>query len=226
LKLLTGATKIQRNLRYTLRAAIPAAVFENRLPLVDEILHADIPYLDATIEETLRCGTPVANVTRETTVDTELLGRLIPRGTTVIVACSGPGILTPAMYIDEATRSATARLAKAEGRFRAWDDEAIDTFKPERWLVPKYAGHDETVDGSLSRLVFDSTAGPHLAFGLGKRGCFGRRLGYLEMRIILVLLIWRFELLPCPESLVDYDAVEGITHKPKNCYVRLQKVVD
>ena len=45
--------------------------------------------------------------------------------------------------------------------------------------------------------VFDSTAGPQLAFGLGPRGCYGRRMAFLQLRIFTVLLIWKFELLGC-----------------------------
>jgi cytochrome P450 len=42
---------------------------------------------------------------------------------------------------------------------------------------------------------FDPSAKPVLAFGLGLRGCFGKRLAYVEIRILITLIIWNFELL-------------------------------
>ncbi|EJT67975.1 hypothetical protein GGTG_14448 [Gaeumannomyces tritici R3-111a-1] len=61
-----------------------------------------------------------------------------------------------------------------------------------------------------------------MPFGLGTRGCFGRRLAYLEQRVSLTLLVWSFELSPCPPELSGYAAVDGLTHRPKQCYVRLR----
>jgi cytochrome P450 len=63
----------------------------------------------------------------------------------------------------------------------------MHTFYPERWLVQG--------DGSASEkdgLVFDSTAGPTMPFSLGVRTCYGRRLGYLEMCIMVALLVFNF----------------------------------
>jgi cytochrome P450 len=65
-------------------------------------------------------------------------------------------------------------------------------FKPERWIVG-----DE----------FDATAGPQLAFDLGTRGCYGKRLVYVEMRILLTLIVWNFELLPYPTALPSYKSI-------------------
>jgi cytochrome P450 len=85
----------------------------------------------------------------------------------------------------------------------------MDAFRPERWL-------DESGD-------FDSQAGPTIPFGLGTRGCYGRRLAYLEMRIVITLLIWNFELQSCPKEVSSYDTKETLTLKPQQCYVRLRQ---
>ena len=67
-----------------------------------------------------------------------------------------------------------------------------------------------------------SAAGPTLPFGLGVRGCFGRRLAYLELRILVTLLVWHLEFLPCPPVLSSYAARDRLTHSPTQCYVRLR----
>ena len=89
----------------------------------------------------------------------------------------------------------------------------VAAFRPERWLVQKEKGD-----------AFNVTAGPVLAFGLGLRGFFGKRLAYLEMRILLTLIIWNFELLQCPPALSGYDSVLVSANRPKDCYVRLRSL--
>ncbi|KAK1961141.1 cytochrome P450 [Colletotrichum sublineola] len=210
-KLLADHPEAQTTLRSALRSAFPEALAENRSPTVREMSGTKIPYLDAAMEEILRCGGASPLVDREALCDTELLGRRIPKGTVVMCLNRGPSMLQPALPVDEATRSESSRAAKG----RTWDDADIALFRPERWLV-------ESPEGSgAAAAEFDQQAGPLLAFGLGMRGCFGRRLAYLEMRIILTLIVWNFELLPCPEELSGYGAREGLTRKPKDCYVRL-----
>jgi cytochrome P450 len=102
-----------------------------------------------------------------------------------------------------------------EGRHRAWDPEDIAVFNPDRWMV--------TVDGG-KRAEFDPSAGPQLAFGLGTRGCYGKRLVYLEMRIVLTLVVWNFELMPCPPALSGYASKLITTNEPTHTYVRLREV--
>ncbi|TDZ40087.1 Cytochrome P450 monooxygenase TRI13 [Colletotrichum spinosum] len=211
-KLLADNPEIQTRLREALRNGLPGAAAEQRTPTIREMADARIPYLDATMEEILRCGGAAPLVDREATCDTELLGHRVPRGTVVMCLSRGPSVLRPALPVDESKRSGSSLAAKA----RVWDDEDIGRFKPERWLVGNggTAGED---DGE-----FDQQAGPSLAFGLGTRGCFGRRLAYLELRLLVTLIAWSFELLPCPEELSGYGGREGLTYKPRDCYVRLK----
>lgn len=87
-------------------------------------------------------------------------------------------------------------------------------FNPDRWLKP---------DGNGGK-VFDPKAGPILSFGLGHRGCFGKRLAYLEMRMVLTLLIWNFQFKKLDEPLNSHQMYDSITTKPKYCYVALEEL--
>jgi cytochrome P450 len=132
---------------------------------------------------------------------------------------------SPGFDIDESRRSESSRAAKKDGRAREWDPEDMAVFKPERWLVPASSpGQEKPQEGQGEQFEFDSSAGPQLAFGLGPRGCFGKRLAYLQLRIMVTLILWNFELLSCPAELSGYAAIQGVTFKPRQCYVRLRKV--
>ncbi|KAF6811908.1 cytochrome p450 monooxygenase [Colletotrichum plurivorum] len=209
-KLLADNPQAQTKLREALRTGFADALAEGRSPTIREITSTKIPYLDATMEEILRCGGATPLVDREATCDTELLGHRIPKGTVVMCLSRGPSMLQPGFEVADSKRSKSSLMAKA----RAWDDEDIGRFAPERWLVTGSDGGAEA--------EFDQQAGPSLAFGLGTRGCFGRRLAYLELRILVTLIVWNFELLACPKELSGYGAREGLTYKPKDCYVRLR----
>lgn len=74
--------------------------------------------------------------------------------------------------------------------------------------------------------VPDACRRPSLPFGLGQRGCYGKKLALLELKIVFTLLIWNFELVKCPEELSGYAAVETLTHKPRQCFVSLRKLDD
>ncbi|WQF79480.1 Putative cytochrome P450 [Colletotrichum destructivum] len=210
-KILADHPEITRRLRAALQQCHHRAVAENRNPTADEIQTSRIPYLEATMEELLRCAGTTPSVDRVALADTEVLGHPISKGTMVMMLGTGPSMLQPGFEIPEAKRSPTAQAAKKEGKARAWDHGDIAAFRPERWLA---------ADG----IEFDATAGPQLSFGLGGRSCFGKKLAYLELRIIVTLIVWNFELLPCPEKLSGYASIIGITNKPLECYVRLKDV--
>ncbi|KAL4738822.1 cytochrome P450 [Aspergillus similis] len=55
-----------------------------------------------------------------------------------------------------------------------------DTFNPERWLDDAYST--------------DIKSGMQ-PFSLGPRGCIGKNLSYMEMRIILARLVWNFDVI-------------------------------
>ena len=52
----------------------------------------------------------------------------------------------------------------------------------------------------------------------------GKKWAQLEIRIILTLIIWHFELQPTPAAVSSHRAVDGVTHKPVQTYVRLKEI--
>lgn len=211
-KLLADHPSPQERLRKELRAALPNAAKEKRAPSYAELATMNAPYLNAVVEEILRHANTIAFVVRRAQVDTMVLGRRIPKGTDVFLMANGAGYLEPNMPVADSERSPGAREAKAlTGR---WDDADIGMFRPERWLK---------TDEDTGADVFDPVAGPTLAFGLGPRGCFGKRLAVQSLKLQFALLIWHFDLLKCPEGLSGYNAVQRFAREPTDCYVRLSK---
>ena len=41
--------------------------------------------------------------------------------------------------------------------------------------------------------------------------------------MLVVFIIWNFELLSVPEELSSYLAIDKVTHQPQKCYIRLKK---
>ncbi|KAJ8124880.1 hypothetical protein O1611_g8760 [Lasiodiplodia mahajangana] len=209
-KLLADNPSVQTKLRNTSQAVYTKALQEQRNPTKDEIVNVPNPYLDATIEEILRTGGVVPMIDREAIVDTQILGHHVPKGTGILCLTQGPSFMSPAFNIDEGRRSVSSQEVRKDLRVSPWDHTDIGVFQPERWLG---AGDS-----------FDPAAGPCLAFSTGLRQCYGKRLAYLEMKVLLELIIWNFELLPCPDELSKYTSVMHMTSRPRNCYVRLREV--
>ncbi|KAK8080854.1 hypothetical protein PG997_008672 [Apiospora hydei] len=210
IKQLTRHPATQSKLRATLYASLPAASREARIPSFSELRTTKIPYLDAVIEEVNRLN--AFTVTRHTLVDTQILGHPIPKGTEVFMVSNGPGFLSPHLPVDSTKRTEASRAARLRD---CWDEsEDLTAFRPERWLATDAEGYTE----------FDGAAGPQLVFGLGPRACWGRRLAKLEMRIVIALVVWNFELLETPQPLSSYRAYEGIARVPHMCYVRLKRI--
>lgn len=156
-KILTNNQAEQTKLRDALRAHFPPSP---RDPDAKAIVAADVPYLDASVEELVRVGNIIPEVVREATADAELLGYLIPKGATVV--CSTYVAHQPfgEDVIPEEARSDSSRANK--GGCRTYWQADMDGYHPERWLRE---------DGS-----FDAKAVPRLAFSAGPRGCFGEFL--------------------------------------------------
>ncbi|KAH9895523.1 cytochrome P450 [Xylariomycetidae sp. FL2044] len=209
LKLLADYPDVQAKLHGELQAALSNAVQENRLPTSDEIIHAKIPYLDAVLEEMLRLRAGMV-VPRDTVRDTELLGRRIPKGTVVLMILQGPDF-SPAptsQYWKEAKKNAS--LA---GQYPGHGNPDLEVFDPERWLIRDDRGDITEFDGSTF---------PQLAFGIGIRACWGRRLAMLETRIMTAMMVWKFEFLPVPKPLASHAATYDISYRAKLGYVNLK----
>lgn len=221
----------QRQVRANLRAAHADAHAHDRLPSAAEIIKTPVPWLDAVIEEILRLSGPVGATARETNVDTTIMGRRVPKGTTVFLAIHGPGLTGPSVKDnmfshapglvvgggsdndDDDDDQKQLPSSSSHTRRQNWDDVDPDAFIPERWLVTDEQGN----------VAYDAQAGPMLAFSLGMRGCFGRRLAYLTLRMLFTMLIWNFELDAVPDELDSWKAIQILTRKPVQCYVRLSE---
>ncbi|RYP48696.1 hypothetical protein DL768_005476 [Monosporascus sp. mg162] len=197
----------QVKIRDNLRETYSDAWREKRLPTAQELVkHA--PYLDAFLEEVLRLNCPVVTIMVTTKRDTLILGHHVPEDTIVFLNLTGPSLNRPSVAVPEALRSESSQ---AHGNVREnWDDMSPSQFMPERWLT-----RDE--DG---RLAFNASAGPTLSFSAGNRGCWGKRLGYLELRIVLSVLVWSFNFEEVPEKIVNWDTYDSLVTAPKDCYIR------
>ncbi|KAI3341508.1 cytochrome P450 [Ustulina deusta] len=215
-KHLTDNPDVQDKLRTALHAAFPQAHQEKRAPTYQELSKAHIPYLDAVVEEVLRHANTIAFVVRQALQDTTVLGRHIPKGADVFLMANGAGYLEPNMKVPDTIRSPGARRSEGKALTGAWDDKDIGAFRPERWLKTGSAS---------SAVTFDPTSGPQLAFGLGPRGCFGKRLALQTLKMQFALIVWHFKLLRTPPQLSGYDAVQKFAREPTQCYLRLENAM-
>ncbi|RBQ81482.1 hypothetical protein FVER53590_30470 [Fusarium verticillioides] len=209
---IADAPHAQAKLRSALQNAFSTALAEHRQPTIDEITSTSIPYLDAVIEETLRHSVVLPIVSRVAMKDTTILGHAIPKGTFVFFILNGPSLMKPAIEVPETARSEASQGTK--NRYGEWRADDIEKFLPERWIDVDDKGVE----------TFNALKGPFMTFGSGPRGCYGRRLAYLQLRIFWVLLIWNFEFLPIDPELRTQDVVEHVGVEPCQSYVRLRKV--
>jgi cytochrome P450 len=196
--------EVQQDLRTELRSCFATAHVQSRVPTSQEITATQSHYLDACIEEVLRCATTAIVTSRRATTDALVLGHIIPQGTKVLFMGHGGGILKKPSTIHDDLRSTAFRSTDNRER-GTWDVEDIDVFNPRRWL---------TDAESTGLEVFDPSAGPHIAFGSGPRGCFGKKLAYLELKIAMVLLVWNFEMQSIPEAYSSWEARDHLTVCP------------
>ncbi|KAI0427213.1 cytochrome P450 [Xylaria sp. FL1042] len=212
IKYLTSYSHIQAKLRDALYAALPQAVTEGRAPTFEELRRMRLPYLEAFIEETLRLN--AVPITRETIRDTTILGHPVPKGCQVFLVSNGPGFISPPLAVSASERSSATRQTKMNDH---WDESRdLRAFDPERWLV-------RDCDGDADAVSFNGTAGPQLVFGHGVRGCWGKKLAQMELRTVVALLVWHFEMLEIPSTLAGNEATEGVARRPRRVFVRLRK---
>lgn len=213
LKLLTKFPDVQRKLRSELRSSFAAAHSENRVPTANEIVTNQNAYLDAFIEEVNRWSCTAAVTSRNALKDAVVLGHVIPKGTRVYLMAAGHSVKRPAFDIPDNLRSETYHKAGG-GKMGVWDSNGIELFMPERWLV---------YDKETNEEIFDAYAGPHTSFGGGLRGCFGKKLAYMELRLAIVLMVWSFDFLELPDAYSSFQSVDGLTSVPLQAYIKVAK---
>ncbi|KAI0202785.1 cytochrome P450 [Astrocystis sublimbata] len=212
LKNIADYPEVQTELREALHSAYPEAHANGAQQDCVELSKTSVPYLDAVIEESLRYEGPFPVTSREAIVPCELLGHKIPKGTQVFLLSDGAGFQSPCIPIAEHTRSLSSREKSMYG---SWDPSNMHLFAPERWLKLDESGN----------VVYDPLSGPMMAFSLGPRGCFGKRLAYLEIRIVLALLVWNFEFHKLSDELSSREAYDTLTKNPRQCFVSLTKII-
>ena len=219
LKWLADCPVAQHRLRQALSSAYPSAVdTKDTLPSLSDLLNINVPYLEAVIVETFRLSRVGPTSFRQTTVDTQILGRFIPAHTNVMLITDGPSqVLAEPLSVNAADRSESSR--KLAHRWPRWPHRNdLHEFKPERWL------RAEVDEQGCSRTSFDVKAGPLLAFSAGPRGCYGQKIAMMELRILLAMLVLRFNFVQLPPELSKYTAYDGLTRSPSCCYVKLESV--
>jgi len=203
----------QDTLRMHSYALFPVARAAKWSPSASEILGMPALYLDVFLEESLRHTRTIPLLLREVLADgTEILGHRVPKGKTVILNARSLSFVEPRLEIQEELRSKSCR--EAEDNFGTWDERDLGRFEPMRWLIKTgehkseqpvrgEKGNSLKQDFSFAGFRFDPHAGPALTLGAGPRGCAGQRLAYLELRIVLMMLVWNFCFEQCPPELTS-----------------------
>lgn len=173
-KYMANNQEAQTKLRHALRSGLGQSV-DGDLPDCEAILGADVPYLNAVMEETLRCASTASRGIRVAKADTEILGRPIPKGTQVLLSLN---VRWKPVPVPDDVRSPSSREAKNDWVHHPAAQE-LDRFRPERWLRTDERGED----------VFDPDVLPRLSFSGGTRGCFGKLSLFGE--VIILHECWR-----------------------------------
>lgn len=214
MKLFARHQDIQSRLRSELRAAFATAYAEGRVPSAKEIISTQCHYLDACIEDAIRESKTTIMVSRTAAIDATVLGAVIPKGAKVLFPVTGGGLMEPEFPIDPKLRTETFRKANG-GKQESWDHKGMKGFNPDRWM------HRDPETGNM---VYNSLAGPNPNFGGGARGCYGRKMAYMELRMAFCLIIWSFELGSVPEQYSSWEASDMLTHCPVMTYIQPTKI--
>lgn len=204
IKYLSRRPDVQDRLHTELAAQI--GYLTDRAPSCADLADAGkLPYLQAVVHEVLRCANTAGFTARDTTIDTVILGHRVPKGTTVMLMSGIDGMADETEEKRAAldpVRSASSTQHGAGYGF--WKD--AKTFEPARWLK----------DG-----IFDPNAGPSMPFGGGVRGCYGKQLAMLNLRLFIAIIVLNFKLGRIDPA-YDSDAADQlVTRIPAQVFVDL-----
>ncbi|KAH7400894.1 cytochrome P450 [Phaeosphaeria sp. MPI-PUGE-AT-0046c] len=212
IKYLADTPEIQTQLRASLASAL-AHVSHPTQPLsARELINTSLPYLDAVIAETLRLSNTGPVSFRQTLVNCEIMGHNVPAGTPIILVTAGPSYDEPDTPSTRRQCSSKDSLHRHGKKLKTTSSEEekvsssipLNLFAPERWLS----------DG-----VFVPDAVRMFPFSAGPRGCFGKKIAMLELRILIATLVMRFEFPRLAKALSGYEAQDNLTSRPQVCYV-------
>ncbi|KAJ7026620.1 cytochrome P450 [Mycena alexandri] len=166
---------VRPDIQDNIRKEIRAAGAPERHLTIEEIFA--LPWLDAVLKETLRLYPPVPFVRRTALQEcTVHFGHdssvTIPQGTIIFLGIAGANRLPS-----------------------VWGPHAKE-WKPERWLVGDV---HHKVDSSVH---LPGIYAEMMSFLGGKRSCIGYRFAQIEIKILLISLISRFEILPSEDDVV------------------------
>ena len=166
---------------------------------------AQLKYLHACIEETMRCYPSVAETPPRVSPGEYVGGHYIPKGVSDIphnlwAAPSLPQL--PSQFPTQLLKFDATKTDQASQTQIVMHQWAIyhnpsnfaqpDAFKPERFLSPDHPFYDPQFSADKK-----TTFQP---FSFGPRNCVGKNLAYAELRLIAARLFWNFDFELQPES--------------------------
>ncbi|KAG8954873.1 hypothetical protein FRC04_010356 [Tulasnella sp. 424] len=212
-KFLTENPEVQKILHAELLEALADSP-ESRPVTFDEMMAPEkTPYLEAVVSEILRCAKVAAASSKQTTEPIELLGTVIPTGTSIAwcthIACDNATVANEAkLRALDPLRSESSRKNGLGGR-ALWKTPT-DKFEPERWIA---------INEETGEKTFNPRAGYSFPFGVGLRSCAGKQLAVLELKIYIATLNLAFFLSEVPKELSSHRATIQISRVPDQTYV-------
>ncbi|KAF2878218.1 cytochrome P450 [Massariosphaeria phaeospora] len=139
---------------------------------------ASLPYLNAVINETLRMCPPIPDMLRRVVPEAiTIAGHVMPPGTTVSVSCYS--------------------MFKSSEYF-----SAPEIFEPERFIA-RVNNHETRSDSPL----FHNDLSAFRPFSMGAHNCLGQPLAWLEMRLLLALFFYSYDVkVPSGHKLRDWTS--------------------
>mmetsp|Transcript_6963 Transcript_6963/g.12271 ORF Transcript_6963/g.12271 Transcript_6963/m.12271 type:complete len:571 (-) Transcript_6963:992-2704(-) len=153
-----------------------------------------MPYLNSVVLEVLRLY-PSAAFTRRSSQDVQVGRYLIPAHTEVLIF---------PYFVQRDPK----------------EFERPNDFLPERWTKNKTGSENVSLQAQLAK---ETLSKPYLPFSLGKRNCVGRPLALVEIRLIILQILYEFNIrIPTAEQLQAHGGEEyqswpamGLTLNPK-----------
>jgi len=143
--------------------------FDRDEDIHDPVKLANLPYLNACINETLRLMPPLPSMLqRWSKVETIISGRVIPQNT---------GVCIPVYALFRDSR---------------YFSPSPDAFWPDRWLDSDSNGMN--AEKSDITVAFTHNLSAFIPFSFGPANCIGKQLAYREMRLVIATLVKKYDI--------------------------------